>query len=281
MQNIKYYYLLSGRLEADIRNYGKFFKFTKDYLNKAIITNNPNDIKDNAIVVTHGYLGISREIFINKRKDIRLLVLDNPMINNNNFDAFRIQDNDLRILEVPKYIDAEVEINMKLKFVNNYLKNLKLKEFIINKKKGLNINISFPHGELIKLISSSKLEKFNKKIRTMQSKFDLNMDNTSKKKAILRLDKYFLPSKYSNSTNYELDINNVPYYVFAFQSAMVHKFQLIGCDVVTSEYNPFHSNISWHKISLEERIDYLINLYIKKTFTGREFAQYIIRLAKK
>ncbi len=275
MKTLKYYYLLSGRLEADIRNYGKFFDYIKDYLTKPILVNNPCQVEDGAIVISHGYLGLSRSFFINNRKKVKLFILDNPMIRSNDFDTFRVQDKNLKILEVPSHVSDEVSNNTKKRLSIDYLNSIKINRYKINKKRALNINISFPHGDLIKLISIKKISDFNEKLKNMQTNFEFELIGSSKNNAILELDKYFLPKKYNKVAEYKFISNNVPYFVFSFQSALIHKYQLLGCKTITSEYNPFHSQVDWPKLSIDQRINLLSNIYIKKTFTGKEFSRFI------
>lgn len=275
MQIAKYYFLLSGRLNSDLRVYKKFIESIDGYINPPTIINNLDKISPGSLVLTFGYLGLSRDLIINHNKNIDILVLDNPMINIDFNNSFRVQDKSLNILEIPPSIREPFLIENKFRKCDIYLKNIKSFEFEFDNTTALNIDISFPHGDLIKKISNKVVIDFQKEVEKILNEKGLNLINNKKKNAILKLDKFNLPSKFFKENKNQIDFSKVPKFVFSFQSAYIFNFQLMGCETYTSKYNPFNSDRVLHKLELDERISALNEIYSLRTFTGKELSDLI------
>ncbi len=173
---MKIKYLLSGRLLSDINHLRKLIDTWPDNIEFPTIINDLKQIKDNDIVLTYGYLGLS-SLLITKHNPCRIFILDNPLYPTKGISNFRLLDGNLRTLlkkEETNNIFHNYYKNQLVKSLNNLNpKNTKskFKDVEIMQNIALELPWSIPIKRLIELKDKKSIENFNYEID------NLHLDN--------------------------------------------------------------------------------------------------------
>lgn len=259
---MKIKYLLSGRLLSDINHLRKLIDTWPENIEFPNIVNDLKQIKDDDIVLTYGYLGLS-SLLIKKHNPYRTFIFDNPLYPTKGISNFRLLDGNLITLlkkeETNNFFQNyyKNQLEKSLRNLNSKNTNSEFKDIDIMQNMVLEFPWSIPIKRIINFKDKKSIENFNYELNNL--KLD-NFFQYFKDGAIKSMTNDGVPFSRIYNRNFQI-MNHIrnSSYVICPTSTLALQAILIKKKLFVSNYNPFYKYLIENRNYLAYSKDNIIN----------------------